>query len=264
MRGMLHSLVQYRQFIYSSIRNDLIHRFAASKLGGLWSILNPLSQVLIYALILSNVLHAKLGSVDSKYAYAIYLMAGLLGWNLFNEILSQCLSLFVAQGNLLKKVNFPRIVLPTIVAGSCIVSNILLFLVMVVIFMILGHHFSLQILWLIPLTLIVVLFAMGAGLILGVMNVFVRDIGQVVPILLQVWFWLTPIVYPVTIIPSQYRYLLELNPMYAVIQGYQQVIMYNHTPDTSLLSIIAAIALALSLMSVFLFRRASPEMVDVL
>lgn len=264
MYSMLRSLIQYRQFIYSSIRNELIHRFAASKLGGLWSILNPLAQVLIYALILSNVLHAKLSGIDSKYAYAIYLMAGLLAWNLFNELITRCLTLFVEQGNLLKKVNFPRIVLPTIVAGSCIINNILLFLVMLVIFVILGHHFNLMILWLIPMTLSVVLLGMGMGLILGIMNVFIRDIGQVIQIVLQIWFWLTPIVYPLTIIPPRYSRIMELNPMYTIINSYHQVIIYNRLPQINALAVITLLGAVIVIASLFLSRRAGPEMVDVL
>jgi len=261
---MFRSLWQYRHFVLSSIRNELVSRFARSKLGGLWMIINPLSQVLIYALILSNILAAKLPGIDNKYAYAIYLMAGLLAWNLFSEIISRCLTLFIEQGNLMKKMSFPRITLPTIVVGSCGLNNILLFASMLVIFALLGHQFSLVMLWLIPLMLIVIVLALGIGLILGVMNVFLRDIGQAFPILLQVWFWFTPIVYPENIIPESYRHLLALNPMYAVTNGYHQVLVYNKAPDMDGLIIIAAIASALMLVGLFLFRRSSAEMVDVL
>ncbi len=103
MLNMLSSLWKYRYFIFSSIRNELISRFVRSKVGSLWVIINPLSQVLIYALILSNVLAAKLPGIESQYAYAVYLMAGLLVWTLFNEIVSRCLNLFIEQGNLMKK-----------------------------------------------------------------------------------------------------------------------------------------------------------------
>jgi lipopolysaccharide transport system permease protein len=103
------------------------------------------------------------------------------------------------------------------------------------------------------------------GLILAVLNVFLRDIGQVIPIILQVWFWFTPIVYPVNIIPEAYRHLLSLNPMYSITDAYHQVLVYNVSPtlDGGLL-ITAGIALVLMLLSLFIFRRASAEMVDVL
>lgn len=227
-------------------------------------IINPLSQVLIYALILSNILAAKLPGIDNKYAYAIYLMAGLLAWNLFSEIISRCLTLFIEQGSLMKKMSFPRITLPAVVVGSCGLNNILLFVSVLGIFALLGHQFSLIMLWLIPLTLIVIVLAIGIGLILGVMNVFLRDIGQAFPIILQVWFWFTPIVYPENIIPESYRHLLELNPMYTVTSAYQDVLVYNSVPDIDSLIIIVVIAGFLAALGLFLFRRASAEMVDVL
>lgn len=261
---MLRSLWQYRHFVASSIRNELISRFARSKLGGLWMLINPLAQVLIYALILSNILAAKLPGIDNKYAYAIYLMAGLLAWNLFSEIISRCLNLFIEQSNLLKKMSFPRITLPTIVAGSCLLNNVLLFVAMLGVFLVLGHQFSWAMLWLIPLTLIVVMLGLGIGLILGIVNVFLRDIGQAFPIILQVWFWFTPIVYPVNIIPESYRHLLRLNPMYSITDAYHQILVYGKPPVVGDIAIISVTALGLILFSLFLFRRASTEMVDVL
>lgn len=264
MFEMFRRLWQYRHFVISSIRNELITRFGRSKLGGLWMIINPLAQVAIYALILSNVLAAKLPGIDNKYAYAIYLMAGLLAWTLFNEIISRCLNLFIEQGNLMKKMSFPRIALPSIVIGSCLLNNILLFAAMLGIFALLGHPFSIAMLWLVPLSLTVVSLALGIGLILGVMNVFLRDIGQVIPILLQIWFWFTPIVYSENIIPESYRHWLILNPLRPITSAYQQVLVYGASPQLDGMAFIAAIALALMLLSLFLFRRASAEMVDAL
>jgi len=261
---MFRSLWQYRHFVLSSIYNDLFAQFARSKLGGLWVIINPLSQVLIYALILSNILAAKLPGIDNKYAYAIYLMAGLLSWNLFSEIIGRCLNLFIEQANIMKKMSFPRITLPTIVVGSCMLNNLLLFISMLGIFALLGHQFTLVMFWLIPLTLIVVTLSLGIGLILGVMNVFVRDIGQAFSVILQVWFWFTPIVYPLTIIPESYRHLMQLNPMYSLVDAYHQILVYNQAPEIQSIAIISVIACVLALVGLFLFRRASAEMVDVL
>jgi lipopolysaccharide transport system permease protein len=264
MFGMFRSLWEFRHFVLSSIRNELVSRFARSKLGGLWMIINPLAQVAIYALILSNVLAAKLPGIDNQYAYAIYLMAGLLAWTLFNEIISRCLNLFIEQGNLMKKMRFPRITLPTIVVGSSLLNNILLFIAMLGVFALLGHQFSAAMLWLIPLTLIVIELALGIGLILGVMNVFLRDVGQVIPIILQMMFWFTPIVYPASIIPEAYRHWLSLNPMYSLTDAYQQVLVYGNTPQWKGVVVIAAIGLLFAGASLFMFRRASAEMVDAL
>jgi len=254
----------YRGFIVQSVRNELISRFSRSKLGGLWVILNPLSQVLIYALILSNVLAAKLPGVAHQYAYAIYLMAGLLGWTLFNEIVSRCLNIFIEHGNLIKKMSFPRATLPVIAVGSCVINNIFLFISMLGIFALLGHQFNMAMLWLIPLTLVVIVFSLGIGLILGVMNVFLRDIGQVIPIILQMLFWFTPIVYPVAIIPEVYRHWLNLNPMYPIIDAYQQILVYGNSPQWEGVLTILAVGIILSIVGLFMFRRSSAEMVDAL
>lgn len=264
MFTMFNGLWAYRQFVISSIKSELVSRFARSKLGGLWIVINPLSQVAIYALILSNVLAAKLPGIENKYAYAIYLMAGLLAWSLFNEIVNSCVNLFIAQGNLMKKMSFPRITLPVIVVGTCILNNFLLLASMMGIFLALGQGFSLVMLWLIPLMFVLVCLALGLGLILGILNVFIRDIGQIVPIVLQIWFWFTPIVYPESIIPEAYRHLLSFNPIYGIVSSYHQVLVYGEAPSLSLIIVPSVIGLGLVLLSLFLFRRASAEMVDVL
>ncbi|TWI56483.1 lipopolysaccharide transport system permease protein [Pseudomonas duriflava] len=264
MFGLLRSLWSYRGFVVSSIKNELVTRFARSRLGGLWMIIHPLAQVAIYAVILSNVLAAKLPGIENKYAYAIYLMAGILAWNLFSEIIGRCLTVFIDQGNLMKKMRFPRITLPVIVIGSCLLNNILLLVSMLMVFAILGHMPSVEMLWLIPLTLIVVALGVGIGLILGVLNVFVRDIGQVVPIVLQVMFWFTPIVYPLNIIPDELKGAIASNPMYPVVTAYHDVLVYSTSPELQHVVITAAISIGLMLLGLFLFRRAAPEMVDVL
>jgi len=127
VKALLLAVWRYRFFIVSSIKTELRSKFVRSALGGLWMILNPLSQVLIFAFVLSAVLSAKLPGITNQYAYAIYLMAGTLGWSLFAEIVNRCLTLFIDNGNILKKLVFPRIALPLIVTGSAMVNNALLF-----------------------------------------------------------------------------------------------------------------------------------------
>lgn len=261
---MILSLYNYRQFVIRSIKDNLIHQFAASKLGGIWSILNPLSQALIYALILSNIMHAKLGSSTNKYTYSIYLLSGILGWNLFNDIIMQAMNIYVNNANLLKKVNFPRICLPIITVGSCMINNLFLFITMLIIFTILGHPLTLQLLWYPVLILLTAVFAIGLGLILGVINVFIRDTSQFIPIILQVTFWFTPIVYPATIIPARFRHLIEINPLYSIITSYHQILTYGKAPALLPIGIIFIISLVLCFLALQLNRRASSDMVEVL
>ena len=264
MKGMLLAAWRYRFFIVSSIKTELRSKFVRSSLGGLWMILNPLSQVLIFAFVLSAVLSAKLPGITNQYAYAIYLMAGTLGWSLFAEIVNRCLTLFIDNGNILKKLVFPRIALPLIVTGSALVNNVLLFVAILVIFGVLGHLPSIALIWLPVLIVINIALALGIGLGLGVLNVFMRDIGQVVPVLMQFLFWFTPIVYMANIIPEQYREWLAFNPMIPIINGYQNILLYNKEPDWTGLGVITLIALSLLAFSLVLFRKASPEMVDQL
>lgn len=261
---MIQSIWAYRNFIFSSIKNEYQTRFARSKLGALWMVLHPLAQVAIYALILSSVLAAKLPGIDNKYAYAIYLMAGMLGWSLFAEVFNRCLTVFIDNGNLIKKMAFPRIALPLIVVGSGVLNNLLMLLAVVVIFGLLGHLPSLAFLWLPVLMLVTLALAIGMGLTLGIMNVFMRDIGQVAPVLIQFWFWLTPIVYMATLIPEAYRDLLMLNPMTGIVMSYQSVLVYNQSPDIGVLFYPVIMALAFIGLAVHFYRQASEEMADVL
>jgi lipopolysaccharide transport system permease protein len=262
--GWIKGIYNYRYFILTSIINEFRARFIRSRLGAIWMILHPLAQALIFAFILSEVLMAKLPGIDNKYAYAIYLMAGMVGWSLFAEILSRCLTVFIDNANNMKKLVFPKIVLPIIVTGSALMTNLLLILSVTVIFALLGHTFSSTLVWLPLIMLITIAFAMGLGLLLGVLNVFIRDIGQAVPILLQIWFWLTPVVYMLSVLPEGYGQYLRLNPMYHIIEAYHSVLAFNTQPNMAPLAIVGAISLGLLLLSFIIYRRASSEMVDVL
>jgi len=264
MFGMLAGAWRFRFFITSSIRTELRIKFVRSRLGGLWMILNPLAQVLMFAFVLSTVLSARLPGIHSRYAYALYLMAGTLGWSLFSEIVTRCLTLFIDNGNILKKLVFPRIALPLIVAGSALTNNALLFLAILFIFGVLGHAPGGALLLLPLLMGVTVALALGLGLALGVLNVFMRDIGQVVPVVLQFLYWFTPVVYMVDIIPVPYRPWLFLNPLIPIITGYHDVLLYDRAPGWHGLAASLAVALALLGASLTLFRRAGADMVDQL
>lgn len=227
-------------------------------------VLQPLVQVMIYALILSAVLSAKLPGMDNRYAYAIYLMAGMLAWSLFSEIVVRCAMVFVESGNLLKKIVFPRISLPLIVSGVALLNNVLLFLAIILVFAFLGHMPGWILLWLPGMLILTVALGTGLGLILGVLNVFVRVVGQVIPVLLNLGFWFTPIVYMPSVIPETYRNLLALNPIYPLVTAYQNILVFGTEPPLLDLAWVMGIAAGLLGVALFMFRRASPEMVDVL
>ena len=261
---MLLAVWAYRFFIVSSIKTEFISRFARSKLGGFWMVLHPLAQVLVYALILSQIMTAKLPGVASQYAYPIYILSGMVAWTLFSEILGRFLSIFIDNANLIKKMSFPKLALPLITIGSALINFLFLFMMMFIVFAFLGHipYHALQ--WLPLLILIIVALAVGIGLFLGTLNVFMRDIGQVMNIVLQFWFWLTPIVYMTSIIPEKYHWLLMLNPMTGLVMGFQSILVYDKAPDLSILLYPTILALVMLVFSLVIFKKANEEMADVL
>ncbi len=263
MQGLM-SIWAYRSFILSSIVSEFKLKFARSRLGAFWMILQPLSQVVIYALILSTVMGARLPNINNRYAYALYLLSGTLAWTYFNEIVTRCLTLFVDKANLMKKMKFPRMALLGVVLGSALFNQLMLFCAIVFIFMFLGYFSFDVLLWFPCLIFACTLFATGVGLILGVLNVFMRDLTHIVPIALQLWFWATPIVYPTSIIPEHLRYLLGYNPLSVIVQSYQSLFLYHHVPSGSDLTAVLLISTAVLAVGGWIFHRASPEMVDVL
>ncbi|XQA75711.1 ABC transporter permease [Xanthomonas sacchari] len=262
--SMLRAIWIYRFFIFSSIKNELRLRFIRSKLGGLWLIIQPLAQVLILSLILSTVLSAKLPGINNKFAYALYLLAGTLAWNLFNEMVTKFVTLFVDNASSMKKVAFPRICLPAIAAGTVLVNNLLLLGAVFLVFAFLGHLPERQALWLPLLIAVNLLFSVAIGMILAVINVFVRDTAQLVPVIMQALFWLTPIVYMLSILPEGYRHYLTYSPVYPLVVSYQNVLVFGKEPLFLSLFELSVGSLILIGVGLLLFRRANSEMVDVL
>jgi lipopolysaccharide transport system permease protein len=261
---MLLRAWHYRQFIFSSIKNEFLSRFVRSRLGGLWMVIHPLAQVVIFAFVFSAVLSSRMPGINNRYTYALYLMAGMLAWSLFSELVSRSLTVFVDNGNLLKKMVFPRICLPLIVSGSALVNSLLLFVAILAVFALLGHQPSWNILWLPLLIVLNVMLGAGLGLVLGVFNVFIRDVGQVVPIVLQFWFWFTPIVYLQTNISQRFQSWLFLNPMTPLVNAYQNILVLGVQPKWLPLTGTAIFAIVSLIFALFFFRKAAPEMVDTL
>lgn len=262
---MIKKIWQYRYYIFSSIHGEFRARFTRSKLGGLWLLIHPLAQAAIFALVLSKLMSARLpGAAHSQYAYPVYLLSGMIGWTLFTDVLSRSVSLFVRHGELIKKISFPHICLPLIAIGCAVVNNILLTLATLFVCTLLGFSPGLSMVWIPVLILIISGFSLGIGIILGIFNVFIRDIDQIIPIFLQLAFWFTPIVYVVDIIPLSLRPLLKLNPMLPVVESFQHIFLFNQPPNLSNIGILAGFASITLALSFFLYHKAKPEMVNVL
>src|SRR5215831_4117286 len=234
MLAMVKAAWQYRGFITSSVINDFRTRLSHTRFGVAWIVLQPLAQVLIIATILSNVVGARLSGSLSKYGYVVYLMAGTACWSLFTDIVQRCMTVFMDNGNLLKKIQFPRIALPSIVVGIASVNNLAYLAIVVAVLPVFAVYPSVHYLWLPLLMVMTIGLAAGIGLFLGTLNVFVRDVGQVVSVLIQFWFWMTPIVYPLSIVPPAFRWTLAFNPVLPLVVGYQNILLYKTAPPGQL------------------------------
>lgn len=261
---MFRNLWAYRHFMLSSIRGEFKSRFARSNLGGLWFILHPLAQALIFSVVLSEVLRARLPQTNIPGAFPIYLLSGMAAWGLFSEILTRSMTVFIEQASVMKKIAFPRLCLPIILGGTALINHILLLAAIFVAFVFFGH-FPGGTLILLPLGIVLIAaLGFGLGVILGVMNVFMRDVAQVMAIVLQLWFWVTPIVYPKEVLPAQFQFVMTINPMAPLVALYQDALLFDRWTSLSTLIYPSVLALVSVAFAVLFFRRASPELVDVL
>ena len=172
--------------------------------------------------------------------------------------------MFLDNANLIKKLSFPRICLPTVVIGTALVNFAITFVLFLLIISAAGAFPGPALLALLPLLAIMLAFAAGLGMLLGVLNVFFRDVGQLFGIVVQFWFWLTPIVYPIAILPSYIRPLVEINPMTPLVGAFQTVLVYQRWPDWASLWSPLLISILLCGVGLLLFRARSGEMVDEL
>ena len=262
--SLLKGSSSYRSFILGSIKREFQSKYSNSILGAAWTIINPLAMIIVYTVVFSKIMHARLPGLNSAFAYSIYLCSGILTWGFFTEITLRSLNVFLDHANLIKKINFPRICLPIIVLLSSGLNFAIIFALFTGFLILSGMFPGWPFLALIPVLAIQVVFAIGLGIILGVLNVFFRDIGYFFGIFLQFWFWLTPIVYPSTILPEAVRPLLALNPMYSLISAYQTILVNGQWPQWSALIPSALIAIIACVLGLRLFRRRATEMVDEL
>lgn len=261
---MLKAAWQYRYFINSSIRAELGGRFARSRLGALWFLLHPLATALVLAIVLSQFLGSRLPDIESEYAYAVYLLSGMAGWSLFAETTQNCIAMFRDRANLLKKVNFPKVCIPLIVAGTTIINHLLFIFVVVVLVWLLGIPPSSSLL-ILPLLIVISLgLSVGIGLTLSVFDVFNRDVGNVWQIVVQFWFWLTPIVYVFDSLNTKIALYLQFNPMLWITRGYQQAIAYQQVSELQPLIYVALLALTMLIVGFVFFVRGSSDIVDAL
>lgn len=264
MSAMLRALWSYRGFILGSVKREFQSKYRNSLLGAAWTVLNPLAMIVVYTVVFAEVMRARLPGVDGGFAYSIYLCAGLLTWGLFAEIVGRGQSVFIDNANLLKKISFPRMCLPVVIILNALLNFAIVFGLFIAFILISGNFPGDAFVAMLPLLGILVLFSIGLGITLGVLNVFFRDVGQFFGIFLTFWFWLTPIVYPASALPDGIREAMVWNPMAALMDGFQQILIANRWPQWETLWPIFSLSVFFCVTGLALFRRNVGEMVDEL
>ncbi len=261
---MLRALWQYRSFIWGMVAREFRARYVSSLLGGVWAVLHPLTLIVIYTVVFGSVMHARLPGLDDRLSYTLYLCAGLFPWFYFAEVVQRSQTVFLEHASLLKKMSFPRISLPVILLLSSTLNFCITFALFLGLLLVAGRFPGWPIIAFVPLLALQQAFALGLGIFLGTLNVFYRDVAQFVAVLLQFWFWLTPIIYTLGVVPEAMQRLIALNPLFGPIRAYQQIILQSEWPvwsDATLLAATAAVTLAAGF---FAFRKLSGEMIDEL
>ena len=256
----LQELWHYRELIYFLTWRDIKVRYKQAALGIAWAILQPVLTTLITSIVFGYLLKVDTGS---ELPYPVFTLAALLPWHLFQLSLQKSSISLVGNSNLITKIYFPRVIIPLSSVLAVLVDFAISVVILFVAMAIYKTPLTWNALWLVPLTLLTVLAALAVGLWLSAMNVQYRDIQQMVPFLLQIWMYATPIVYPITIIPEgTIRYIYSLNPMVGVVQGFRWALFGGSPPDMTLLfSSIAVVVLLIS--GLFFFRRMEKTFADV-
>lgn len=255
----LKGLWQYRELLYFLVWRDLKVRYKQTIIGVGWAVLQPLVTAIIF-----TVIFGVLAKVPSDgLPYPIFAYSALLPWNYFASALQRCVHSVVGDSALVSKVYFPRLILP--LAGT--VSGLVDFLISFTIVIAMMAYYGISLTWSVatlPLFLIMALCtALAVGLWLAALNVRYRDVGYTTPFLIQVWMYASPIVYPATMVPEQYRFLYGLNPMAGVIEGIRWALFGKQPPDFSMMLISAVMVVMLMLGGLIFFRNMERTFADV-
>lgn len=253
--------------ILNFTRQDLVDRHSASVLGATWTFILPLINILIFTLIFSRIMGMRIGGVGQDlgpYGYSIYLVSGLLAWNCFAATLTRVTQVFHEKAHLIGKVRLSLWSLPVYI----ILSETVLYLIATTFFMaflvLIGFDFSLSLLWWVPIFLCMQLLAFALGLVCAILSVFLRDIKEMVGVVVQLWFWLTPIVYVPVILPESVQQLLQFNPFYHLAAAYRSALLGTEPPSLLALTLIFLVAVVMLACAMWVGRRLERDIRDFL
>lgn len=221
----IKEIYEYREMIKMMVRRDLRGRYKASFLGFAWTFLNPLLQLFVYTMVFSVILRSNIEK------YYIFLFVALIPWMAMSSSITTSSSCVTSQSNLVTKIYFPRRVLPITAVTTCFV-NMLLCMIVVLIVCLFSVGIRISILWyLIPTILIEYILALGLGMIVSCLTVYIRDMEYMLTILVMAWQFLTPVMYSISVVPERLLTLFNLNPMTPVIVAFRSILYYKEAPQ---------------------------------
>lgn len=223
----LRAVWKYRELLYFLVWRDVLVRYKQTVIGAAWAILQPLITMALFTAIFSNM--AKVPS-DGK-PYPVFAFAALLPWNYFSQALQRSGGSLVGSSNLITKIYFPRLLIPLAASVAPVVDLFFSFILLLVLMLWYGITPTWALLTLPLFVTLSLLSALAVGLWLTTLNVKYRDVGHIIPFLIQVWMYASPVAYPVSIVPAKWRLLYSLNPMVGVIEGFRWSILGTVRPD---------------------------------
>lgn len=263
-RGLFHldlgAIWQYRELLYFLVWRDVKVRYKQTVIGVGWVILQPLLTMMIF-----TVVFGKFAKIPSDgLPYSIFAYTALLPWTYFSQAASRSGTGVVINANLVKKVYFPRLIIPLVSVVAPIVDLCFSFLVLLGLMVWFGIAPNWGVLAL-PLFLFLALMtALAVGLWLSPLNVKYRDVGYAIPFLVQFWMYASPIVYPVSLVPEKWRLLYSLNPMVGVVEGFRWSLLGKQSPDFGMMAVSVAMVLVLLISGIVYFNQMEPTFADVI
>lgn len=251
--------------ILTFTRQDLIEKYSGSILGSLWSLLMPLVNILIFTIIFSKIMGARLsvtGLELDQYNYSLYLVSALLAWNCFAASVTRTTTIYQDKAGIISKVNIGLRTLPVYILLSETIIYIISMVFFIAFALIVGHSFGWAVLALPVLFLIQQIIAYSLGLIAATFSVFIRDIRELVTILFHVWFWLTPIVYVINILPDSLSSLMSFNPAIGFIKAYRDIILMNQPPELGFMLTASLVALGLFAFAQYINKHLQSDIRD--
>ncbi|HOU11898.1 MAG TPA: ABC transporter permease [Anaerolineae bacterium] len=260
----LRDLWAYRELLFFLVWRDLKVRYRQTALGVLWVVLQPVLSMVVFSLLFGGLLNVPSGGVP----YPIFAYAALLPWNYFAASFNRSSASLVGSAHLITKVYFPRLVIPISGVLSGLVDFAVAFVVLIGMMVVYGIRPTPAIALLPAFLLLAMATALGFGLWLSALNVRFRDINYLIPYLVQVGMYLTPVIYGSSLIPERFRFLLALNPMTGVVEGFRWALLGNHLADAqppgALFPVSIAIALLILVSGAIFFRRTERTFADII